>query len=206
MTETGGPHTAAAAEQSDVELTDDQRGSFGPPSRASSTRSSMPRPGRVLEDGQEGEICVRGDRMMAGLHKRERSQTFDDDGWYRTGDHGYLRERAAVLHRAALGDDQDGRGERGPPGGGARHCGPFPGVRAAFVVGLPDQDRGELVGCVVCAEPGHDLDATALTAQLSEQLSSYKVPKRILIVDYDDVPWLPSGKVSLPRVIERLLA
>jgi hypothetical protein len=30
------------------------------------------------------------------------------------------------------------------------------------------------------------------------------VPRRLLIVDYDDVPWLPSGKVSLPAVIERL--
>jgi hypothetical protein len=31
------------------------------------------------------------------------------------------------------------------------------------------------------------------------------VPKRILVVDHEDVPWLPSGKVSLPRVVGRLL-
>jgi acyl-CoA synthetase (AMP-forming)/AMP-acid ligase II len=68
-----------------------------------------------------------------------------------------------------------------------------------------DQGRGELVGCLVCPEPGQELDGTTLTAQLSEQLSTYNVPKRILVVDYDDVPWLPSGKVSLPRVVERLL-
>jgi acyl-CoA synthetase (AMP-forming)/AMP-acid ligase II len=205
MTETGGPHTAPPAELSGVELTDELRGSFGPPVEGFEHKIVDAETGRVLEDGQEGEICVRGDRMMTGLHKRERSQTFDDDGWYRTGDHGYLRDGLLFFTGRRSAMIKTG-GANVSPQEVELAMRSLPGVRAAFVVGLPDQDRGELVGCLVCAEPGHELDATALTAQLSEQLSSYKVPKRILIVEYDDVPWLPSGKVSLPRVIERLLA
>jgi acyl-CoA synthetase (AMP-forming)/AMP-acid ligase II len=77
-------------------------------------------------------------------------------------------------------------------------------VKAAFVVGLPDAGRGELVGCLVCVEPDEDLNGESLRAQLHDQLSSYKIPKRIVVLPYEDAPWLPSGKISKPRVEELL--
>jgi hypothetical protein len=36
-------------------------------------------------------------------------------------------------------------------------------------------------------------------------MSSYKVPKRIMVVPYDEAPWLASGKISKPRIVERFL-
>jgi acyl-CoA synthetase (AMP-forming)/AMP-acid ligase II len=54
----------------------------------------------------------------------------------------------------------------------------------------------------VCPDVDCEIDPTSITAQLSEQLSSYKIPRRILVVPYDDAPWLASGKVSKPRVLE----
>jgi len=44
---------------------------------------------RVL-DGEEGEFCVRGFGLMAGMVKREREDVFEADGYYRTGDRGYV--------------------------------------------------------------------------------------------------------------------
>jgi acyl-CoA synthetase (AMP-forming)/AMP-acid ligase II len=44
-----------------------------------------------------------------------------------------------------------------------------------------------------------------MTAQLRDQLSSFKIPRQIVVTDYDDAPWLASGKISKPRVIEMLM-
>ena len=48
--------------------------------------------GASLPDGEEGEFCVRGHALMAGLYKREREETFDSDGYYHTGDRGYIED------------------------------------------------------------------------------------------------------------------
>ena len=81
----------------------------------------------------------------------------------------------------------------------------LPGVQAAFVVGLPDPKRGQLVGCLVCPEPDAEIDPTELTGQLRDLLSSYKIPRVVKVVPYEDVPWLPSGKISKPRVADPLV-
>jgi acyl-CoA synthetase (AMP-forming)/AMP-acid ligase II len=79
-----------------------------------------------------------------------------------------------------------------------------PGVQAAFVVGLPDDERGELVGCIVCPVPGQELDAASLRDQLRDELAGYKIPRKMMVVAYDDMPWLPTGKMSKPRIVELL--
>ena len=54
--------------------------------RACSTKWSIPRTPLVeLPDGVEGDLLVRGYSLMDSLYKKERSETFDDDGWYRDG-------------------------------------------------------------------------------------------------------------------------
>ena len=203
MTETGGPHTAAPAALSDVELPPALQGSFGPPVPGVEHRIIDPVTGATLPDGEEGEICVRGYSLMETMYKRERQAVFDEDGWYRTGDRGrfvdgllFFTGRQSGMIKAA--------GANVSPGEVEEALQAFPGVKAAFVVGLPDADRGEIVGCLVCPQADHVLDPDTILQHLRGELSSYKVPRRLLIVDYDDVPWLPSGKVSLPAVIERL--
>ena len=92
MSETGGPHTAASPAANADELPEDLWGSFGPPVPGVQHKIVDPETGRQLPDGEEGEICVRGYSLMAGLYKRERSDTFDEDGWYHTGDGGFFRD------------------------------------------------------------------------------------------------------------------
>jgi acyl-CoA synthetase (AMP-forming)/AMP-acid ligase II len=203
MSETGGPHTAAAASENTTDLPEDRQGSFGPPVPGMQHRIVDPDTGAVLADGVEGEICVRGDSLMLGLYKRERSETFDADGWYRTGDRGFFRDGLLYF---------TGRNTEMIKTGGA-NVAPrevelavesLAGVQAAFVVGIPDHDRGQLVGCLVCPEAGCDVDVDAIRQQLVTRLSSFKVPRRMLVLPYDDAPWLPSGKVNKARVVELL--
>ncbi len=206
MSETSGPHTAPAAAEKEVDLPERLRGSFGPPVPGVQHKVVDPEnPSVALPDGVEGDLLVRGYSLMDGLYKKERWETFDEDGWYRTGDKGYFREGLLFF---------TGRSTEMIKTGGA-NVAPrevevvlesLPGVQAAFVVGLPDPQRGELVGCLVCPEADTEIDPSALTEQLRTLLSTYKIPRVMKVVPYEDAPWLPSGKISKPRVADLLTA
>lgn len=203
MTETSGPHTAASRQDNATDLPDHLRGSFGPPVPGMHHKIVDPTTGEDLADDAEGEICVRGASLMDGLYKKERSQAFDDDGWYHTGDKGFLRD-GFLFFTGRLTEMIKTSGANVAPREVELALEALPGVQAAFVVGLPDTERGELVACMVCPEPGTDLDGDTLIGQLRDELASYKVPRKIVVVPYDDAPWLPTGKVSRPRIAELL--
>jgi len=203
MTETSGPHTVAPRASNATDLPEHLRGSFGPPVPGMHHKIVDANTGVELETGAEGEICVRGESLMDGLYKKERSQVFDEDGWYHTGDKGFLRD-GFLFFTGRLTEMLKTSGANVAPREVELALEALSGVEAAFVVGLPDAERGELVGCVVCPEPEHELDPEKLTAQLRDVLASYKVPRKIMVVPYEDVPWLPTGKVSRPRIVELL--
>jgi acyl-CoA synthetase (AMP-forming)/AMP-acid ligase II len=78
-------------------------------------------------------------------------------------------------------------------------------VRAAFVVGLPDERRGEIVAAVVVPHDGATLDGDDLRTRLRSELSAYKVPTRWLVTDDESIPRLASGKPDKRTLRERLL-
>ena len=73
-------------------------------------------------------------------------------------------------------------------------------------MGIPDAQRGEIVGCLVCPDEGHVVDPSSIIEQLGPLLSSYKIPRRVLVLPYDDAPWMASGKIDKARVVELLVA
>jgi len=203
MTETSGPHTGVSHRENTEDLPEDLRGSFGPPVPGVQHRIVDPETGDALPDGIEGEICVRGDIVMVGLYKKERRETFDEDGWYHTGDRGFFRN-GLLFFTGRRSEMIKTSGANVSPREVEAVLESLPGVQAAFVVGVPDDERGEVVGAMVCPEPGHELDPESLTARLRDELSSYKIPRRIVVVPYDEAPWLASGKISKARIVELL--
>ena len=204
MSETCGPHTAAAAAENEVDLPERLRGSFGPPVPGVQHKVVDPEnPAVEMPEGVEGDLSVRGYSLMDGLYKKERSETFDEDGWYRTGDKGFFRDSYLFFTGRSTEMIKTG-GANVAPREVELALESLPGVQAAFVVGLPDAKRGQLVGCLVCPEPDTEIDPTELTAQLRNLLSTYKVPRVVKVVPYEEAPWLPSGKISKPRVVDLL--
>jgi acyl-CoA synthetase (AMP-forming)/AMP-acid ligase II len=203
MTETGGPHTGAQASDNLTDLPAELLGSFGPPMPDTEHQVVDPATGRVLEDGEEGEICVRGRNVMVGLHRRERGDAFDADGWLHTGDRGHLRD-GLLFFTGRLTEMIKTGGANVAPREVQLAAQTLPGVQAAFVVGLPDEEREEIVGCLVAALPGHDLDAESLLTELRDLLASYKVPRRLVVVPYAELPFQASGKLSRARITELL--
>jgi acyl-CoA synthetase (AMP-forming)/AMP-acid ligase II len=198
MTETGGPHTISVFDI-DPELPN----SFGTPMPGMQLRIVDPHTGSDLPDGETGVLLVRGDSVMQGLVKREREEVFEADGWYRTGDLGSFRGNHLYFHGRA--DDLiKTSGANVSPGEVQAVLRALPGVGDAHVTGLPDPERGAVVGAVVVPEPGHSLDPDQVRAAAREQLSGYKVPRVILVVQAADLPMMSSGKVDRRAIIAQL--
>jgi acyl-CoA synthetase (AMP-forming)/AMP-acid ligase II len=187
MTETFGPH--ANPDWFDYKIVD-------------------PATGETLPDGETGEFCVRGFGLMAGLYKQEREETFDTDGYYHTGDCGYL-EDGRIWFTGRRGDVIKSRGANVSALEVERVLESFPEVKSAFVVGVPHARDGEMVAAVLLPVGGAALDVEAVRARLHREVSAYKVPRHWQVLTDDQMPWLPSGKpdkVALRRRIELAVA
>ena len=160
--------------------------------------------GSPVADGESGEIQVRGYAVTPGLHKVERDAYFTSDGFYRTGDMG-LVEGTRVNFIGRNGDMIKTAGSNVSPAEVEMEMQQLEGVHSAYVVGLPDRERGQLLVAAVVPREGAELDFEAIQAKLRQLLSSYKVPRAYVAITRDEVPVLHSNKVAR-RQIERMIA
>lgn len=200
MTETCGPHTWGG----EGRLPEAERGTFGRPVPGAEHKVVDPETGQRLPPGKPGEICVRGAGLMLGLHKVERDATFDAEGFYHTGDGGYF-DAAGLLHFSGrLGEMIKTGGANVTPSEVEGALTAWPEVKAAFVVGLPDAERGQSVAAAVVLEPGAHITAEALRARLRGELAAYKVPRHLLVAPLDALPFTDSGKIDKRRLAQLL--
>ncbi len=160
--------------------------------------------GIPVADGESGEIQVRGYPVTPGLHKVERDAYFTPDGFYHTGDLG-LVEGTRVNFIGRNGDMVKTAGSNVSPAEVEMEMQQLDGVHSAYVVGLPDRERGQLLVAAVVPREGAELDFDAIQAKLRQHLSAYKVPRAYVAITRDEVPVLHSNKVAR-RQIERMMA
>lgn len=154
--------------------------------------------------GERGEMQVRGYPVTVGLHKMARDEFFSKDGYYRTGD--MCIQEGSRIHFVGRGGDMIKTASSNvSPAEVELEMMSLPGVHMAYVVGLPDKERGQIVVAGVVARDGMMLDFAEIEAEMKKRLSSYKVPRHFVEMTHDDVPMLHSNKVSR-RMIEKLLA
>ncbi len=159
--------------------------------------------GAPVAEGEIGEIQVRGYLLTPGLHKLDRDGYFTADGYYHTGDLGMIDgKRIHFIGRD--GDMIKTAGSNVSPAEVEMELQALDGVHSAYVVGVPDAERGELVTATVVARDGVTLDFASIEKQLRQRLSSYKVPRAYFQIAREDVPMLISNKVSR-RQIEALV-
>ncbi|MCW2914488.1 MAG: hypothetical protein JWN52_2556 [Actinomycetia bacterium] len=194
MTETGGPHTLA--EIPDTPLPPERRGSFGIPFPGTHHRIIDPATGNELPTGQEGEIHVRGLVLMDRIYKRERHEVFTPDGWYATGDRGWFDEAGHLHFTGRSNAVIKTAGSNVSPVEVEAVLGDIDGVLHSFVVDLPHPSRGQVVAAAVVPRRGAVLTADEVIAHARKQLSSFKVPAVVRILDEDELPMLPTGKVD----------
>jgi acyl-CoA synthetase (AMP-forming)/AMP-acid ligase II len=150
---------------------------------------------RQVGDGEVGELQIRGYPVTPGLHKVERDGYYTPDGYYRTGDM-CLVDGARIHFVGRNGDMIKTASSNVSPAEVEMEMQQLEGVHSAFVVGIPDKDRGQLLVAAVVPREGVNLDLVEIETQLRKRLSSYKVPRAYLQITREQVPMLHSNKVA----------
>lgn len=202
MTETLGPHTWGGSGR----LPERLRASFGSALPGIEHKVVDPATGATLPPGETGEICVRGYSVMQGLYKRERGETFDADGFYHTGDAGRFDESGILFFTGRLGELIKSGGANVTPAEVEAVLAAQPEVREAYVVGVPDAERGEAVAAAVVLAEGARLEADALRARVKRELAAYKVPRLVHFAAPGTLPFTDSGKIDKRRLRALLAA
>ncbi|OBI93519.1 class I adenylate-forming enzyme family protein [Mycobacterium sp. 1245805.9] len=148
------------------------------------------------DDGVTAQILVRGPTITTRLQKVARSEAFDADGFYRTGDLG-VREGNRIFFAGRMHDMIKTSGANVAPAEVEREISGLDGVALAVVVGVDDEGvRGQIVTAAVVLSPGAALSPEEIRHHLQHRLSSYKVPRSIVVFDsIDEIPMTPSMKV-----------
>jgi len=190
MSETATCVTAARADDPE----EIRVGSFGTPLAGMQVKIIDPESGAEAELGESGEILVKGPTLMEGYYKVARDETFDANGFFRTGDLGFFDARGALHFATRLKDVIKTAGVNVAAVEVEEALARHPKVQAAHVVGVPDPVRGEnIAACVVLVAPA---SVNELRAFCRESLAAYKVPRHILPFSADEIPKTGSGKVA----------
>lgn len=148
-----------------------------------------------LPQGEIGEIVVRAPHVMEGYSRQpdKTAEVLDDDGWYYSGDGGYIDAEGYVFIKDRIKDMIVSGGENVYPAEVENALMSHPEINDVAVIGLPDEKFGEAVVavCVMCA--GAELNAKAMIEYCREHIAGYKIPRRYECVDV--LPRNPSGKL-----------
>jgi len=155
--------------------------------------------GRPLPACEPGEICLRGPKVTRGYWRdEEKTRASFLNGWFRTGDVGYLDTDGFLYLTDRKKDMILSGGENIASSEVERVLYQLPQVAEAAAVGLPDPRWGECVTAVVVLRAGTVLTLDEVRAHCKHQLGGFKTPKQLVI--RESLPRNPSGKV-LKRVL-----
>ncbi|HSE06747.1 MAG TPA: fatty acid--CoA ligase family protein, partial [Methylomirabilota bacterium] len=162
---------------------------------------------RPLPPGEIGEILVRG-LLTPGYYRdpEKNAAAFDAEGFLLTGDLGFIGDDGRLRFRGRIKEMVKTGGINVAPVEVEEVLLGHPAVEQAYVVGLPDPRKEEILVAVVVAKPDRDVDPAALRALCRDALAAYKVPQEIRVVRREDLPVTSTGKVQKLRLAEQLVA
>ncbi len=162
---------------------------------------------RPLPPGETGEILVRG-LLTPGYYRdpEKNAASFDGDGFLLTGDLGFIGDDGRLRFRGRIKEMVKTGGINVAPLEVEEVLLGHPTVEQAYVVGLPDPRKEEILVAVVVSKPGRAADPAALRALCRDALAAYKVPHEIHVMRREDLPVTSTGKVQKFRLAEHLAA
>jgi fatty-acyl-CoA synthase len=183
--------------------------SHGPPLPGNSLKIVDPLTGVVTRIGARGEIAVKGPTLMLGYLGTPLDQTLDEEGYFRTGDGGYVDQAGRLYWEGRLNDIIKTGGANVSPVEIDSLIKDCPGVKLCQTVGVAHETLGELVVTCIVRHDGAMLDEETVRNFAKEKLASYKVPRRVLFIGEADLALTGSAKVktaTLREFVARTLA
>ena len=158
---------------------------------------------RPLAAGEIGELAV-GGYVTPGYFRAPEldAEAFDTDGYFLTGDLGSI-EDGRVRFRGRLKEMIKTGGINVAPLEVEQVLLQHPDIVQAYVVGVPDAAKGEIVAAAVELRAGAAADAAAIVAFCRERLASYKVPARLVFRDRGAIPAHPDRQNPQARAARR---
>lgn len=178
-----------------------KKGSIGRPNFYVQTRI-VDAAGRNCAAGQAGELWLRGPMVTPGYWRNEAaSRSAVDEGWFRTGDRVMADEEGYLYVVDRIKNMFISGGENVYPAEIERIIIAHPAVAEVAVVGISDDQWGEVGRAYIVAQPGQEVSAADIIPYCRERLARYKVPKSVVVLP--SLPKSATGKIDRQALKQR---
>jgi long-chain acyl-CoA synthetase len=161
--------------------------------------------GNILAPGERGEVQIRGASMFRGYwNNPDATANSHIDGWFKTGDVGYLDEEDYLFIVDRIKDMVIRGGENIGCGEVEAALLEHPQIREAAVYSVPDQRLGEEVGSTIYCN-GANIDDAELRGFLAARVARFKIPRYIQVSD-TALPRTASEKIYKLQIKQQALA
>ena len=152
--------------------------------------------GALLKAGDEGEICLRGENIMKGYldDPDANARAFTPDGFFRTGDYGYLDANEYLFITGRIKEFINKGGEKISPVEIDNIVMQHPAVAEAATFSVPDDIYGQDVGLAVTLRKGEQVERSKLKRWIRDRVAGHKVPVKIFLVR--ELPKTKMGKTE----------
>jgi len=164
-----------------------------------------PDTGTVLGPGEVGELALCGPTLMLGYVGMDRSECFDEEGFFHTGDIGSFDEEGYVHWVGRRSEMIKTGGASVSPAEIEVALRAFPPLKLARVIGLNDDRLGQVAVLCAVVKDGAEAQPEQIRQFLREKLAGYKVPKHILFFDDGEIPMTGSDTKVRDRELMALV-
>jgi len=161
--------------------------------------------GNSLENGEVGEICIKGPTVMRGYwNKPDDTRAVIKDGWFHSGDIGMLDDLGFIIIMDRAKDIVIRGGENIGCAEVEYAIVEHPAVSEVSVYGIPDNRLGEILCASIMLKPGEILTVDELNSFLSKKLARFKIPEHVFF-QHEQLPRIASGKIAKKQLREEAI-
>ena len=151
--------------------------------------------GEVLNQGDEGEVCIKGENVTLGYdNNEEANKTSFTNGWFRTGDQGYFDNEGYLKISGRLKEIINKGGEKISPLEVDNVLMDHPLIDQAVCFGYEDKMLGENIASAIIIKSGEICSENDVLEYAKEKLAKFKIPKKIFFVE--EIPKGATGKLQ----------
>ena len=159
--------------------------------------------GNAQPQGNEGEVCIKGDNVTPGYENNpEANASSFTGGWFRTGDQGYFDSDGYLKITGRLKEIINRGGEKISPLEVDNVLMEHPSIQQVVTFAVADKLLGEDVAAAIVLADGATLDETELRSYANQYLAKFKIPRHIRFVD--EIPKGATGKLQRIGLAEKL--
>ena len=150
---------------------------------------------KILNQGEEGEVCIRGENVTTGYENNpDANKNSFSNGWFRTGDQGYFDKDGYLKISGRLKEIINKGGEKISPLEVDNILMDHPNIEQAVCFGYEDKMLGEDIATAIIIKEGMKCTEDDIKIYANEKLAKFKIPKKIFFVN--EIPKGATGKLQ----------